>query len=250
MPGGPYAVGRGGESEELLGRWFARSGRRDEVFLATKAGAGLTSLDGIWGDDETPDWPLGRSRFEGAAADTLRTAIDDSLRRLGTDHVDLFYVHVDDLATPLEETLEALAGIVAAGKTRYIGWSNVRTWRLERVRQLCAAPRLAAPVRPAATALLPAPPGWPAHPVNRRRRTARLPACTPRRHVGVVLAHSQGHLRRPGQAARSPDDGVLRGSRADARIAVLGQLAAEIGVTPNQLSSPGYCTRHRTRWCR
>lgn len=76
----------------------------------------------------------------------LREAIDGSLRRLGTDHVDLYYVHVDDRTTPLEETLEALAGIVQAGKARYIGWSNVRTWRLERIRRLCAEHGRPAPV--------------------------------------------------------------------------------------------------------
>jgi len=76
---------------------------------------------------------LGRS-----FAATIRRAIDDSLSRLKTDHVDLYYVHVGDRNTPLEETLEALAGIVASGKARRISWSNVRTWRLERIRRLCA----------------------------------------------------------------------------------------------------------------
>jgi aryl-alcohol dehydrogenase-like predicted oxidoreductase len=134
----------GGESEELLGRWLARTGRRDDVFLATKGAGMVWDQDDVWSGDGRPDWD--RVRFEGAGARTLRTAIDASLRRLGTDHVDLYYVHVDDRATPLEETLEALAGIVAAGKVRYVGWSNVRTWRLERIRQLCARHGWPAPV--------------------------------------------------------------------------------------------------------
>jgi aryl-alcohol dehydrogenase-like predicted oxidoreductase len=60
--------------------------------------------------------------------------------------VDLYYVHVDDRTTPLEETLAVLAEVVAAGKARFIGWSNVRTWRLDRVRQLAAQNGWPAPV--------------------------------------------------------------------------------------------------------
>jgi aryl-alcohol dehydrogenase-like predicted oxidoreductase len=133
---------RGGESESLLGRWFTRRGRRDDVFLATKGGAMVDDPDGLRG----VDWGVVETRFEGAGADTLRVALDDSLRRLRTDHVDLYYVHVDDRSTPLEETLSALHDLVQAGKTRYIGWSNVTTWRLERIRQLCDRHGWTAPV--------------------------------------------------------------------------------------------------------
>jgi aryl-alcohol dehydrogenase-like predicted oxidoreductase len=135
---------RGGESEELLGRWFARGGRRDRVFLATKGSAMVHNRESALRRSGQIDWSA--VKFEGAGAGTLRKAIDDSLRRLGTDHVDLYYVHVDDRSTPLEETLEALDGIVRAGKARYLGWSNVRTWRLERIRQLCARHGWTAPV--------------------------------------------------------------------------------------------------------
>ncbi|WP_291413619.1 aldo/keto reductase [Actinophytocola sp.] len=122
----PAPGNTGGESETVLGRRLAR-GRRDQVFLATKGGAWVTDPDRWRGSGEA-------TRYSGAGAGTLRRELDESLRRLGTDHVDLYYVHVDDPATPLEETLEALAGLVAAGKIRHLGWSNVRTWRLERVR--------------------------------------------------------------------------------------------------------------------
>src|SRR4051812_28752305 len=127
---------RGGESEELLGRWLR--GKRDEVFLATKASAVPVDSPDLWDADGNPDWDLARRTFAGAGADTLRDALEGSLRRLGTDHIDLYYIHVDDRRTPLEETLEALAGFVQQGKVRYLGWSNVRTWRLERIRGLCA----------------------------------------------------------------------------------------------------------------
>src|SRR5690349_20734499 len=111
---------RGGESEELLGRWLRATGRRDQVFLATKGSALPRYSPRLWAADGTPDWELARRTFAGAGADTLRHALDGSLRRLGTDHVDLYYVHVDDLYTPLEETLEALAGLVQAGKIQYL----------------------------------------------------------------------------------------------------------------------------------
>ncbi|HET6533010.1 MAG TPA: aldo/keto reductase, partial [Actinoplanes sp.] len=114
---------RGGQSEELLGRWMRDGGKRDRIFLATK-GSGMPHYSpGLWQADGTADWDLARRTFSGAGADNLREALDGSLRRLGTDHVDLYYVHVDDRATPLEETLEALDGFVRAGKVRYLGWS-------------------------------------------------------------------------------------------------------------------------------
>lgn len=136
---------RGGESEQLMAKWLARNGNRDRAFVATKVGGLPVNLpelhqsldsDGLWS----------KVRFEGAAADTVRRGIDGSLRRLGVDHVDLYYVHVDDRSTPIEETLEALNEIVVAGKARFIGWSNVRTWRLDRVRAIAQANGWAAPV--------------------------------------------------------------------------------------------------------
>jgi aryl-alcohol dehydrogenase-like predicted oxidoreductase len=69
----------------------------------------------------------------------LRSSLEGSLRRLGVEHIDLYYVHVDDRATNLEETLSTLADFVQEGKVRHLGWSNVRTWRLERIRALCTA---------------------------------------------------------------------------------------------------------------
>ena len=128
---------RGGESEELLGRWLRDGGKRDRVFLATKGTAVPEYSPDLWAADGSANWELARRTFAGAGARTLTDALDGSLRRLGTDHVDLYYVHVDDRNTPLEETLETLAGFVTAGKVRHLGWSNVRTWRLERIRGLC-----------------------------------------------------------------------------------------------------------------
>lgn len=102
----------GGESEEILGR--AVKDRRDEVVIATKAG---------W---RTGD-PLNRS---GLSAAHLHWSIKQSLRRLGTDHVDVYIAHRDDAHTPLEETLQALDTIVRHGHARYLGVSNWPAWKI------------------------------------------------------------------------------------------------------------------------
>lgn len=137
----------GGQSEELLGRWFARNGNRDRVFLSTKGSARLTDPEAVWpaGRPE-PTWDLARRSYVGAGARVIRESLEASLRRLRTDHVDLYYVHVDDRSTPLEETLATLADLVAEGKVRYIGWSNVRAWRLAQIREICARHGWPAPV--------------------------------------------------------------------------------------------------------
>jgi aryl-alcohol dehydrogenase-like predicted oxidoreductase len=142
--GGPQYSG--GESEQLLAKWLARNGNRDKAFIATKVAGLPVNVAELHASGLKDDALWSNVRFEGAGADTVRRGIDGSLKRLGVDHVDLYYVHVDDRATPLEETLAALAEVVAAGKARFIGWSNVRTWRLDRVRQLAAANGWPSPV--------------------------------------------------------------------------------------------------------
>ncbi|TDC71524.1 aldo/keto reductase [Streptomyces hainanensis] len=228
----------GGHSEELLGRWFAQGGgRREKVFLATKGTAQVPDLSRVWGEGDEPNWAGAHDGgFAGAGAETLRRAVDDSLRRLGTDHIDLYYVHVDDRSTPLEETLEALAGIVAAGKVRYLGWSNVRTWRLERIRQLCERE------------------GWPA-PVALQQQHSYLRPKAGNDAAGITDAEQLDYLRAHqdlglvayspilkgiyGDPAKRRDHwmmGSYAGPDADARLAALDAVAAEAGVTGNQLA--------------
>jgi aryl-alcohol dehydrogenase-like predicted oxidoreductase len=112
-PMGPdrSAVGR---AEQIVGRWLR--GRRDQFMIATKAGAPMGPAP----------WQQGGSRKH------LLDAIGESLKRLGTDYVDLYQLHFDDPETPLDETLEALDTIVRAGKARYIGVSNFLAYRLAR----------------------------------------------------------------------------------------------------------------------
>ncbi len=104
-----------GDSEVLLGK--ALAGRRGDVVIATKFGM---DLQGRNGDDG------GR---RGSAA-YVRTAIEASLKRLGTDHVDLYQLHTPDPGTPIEETLGAMNELVVEGKVRAIGGSNLQAWQM------------------------------------------------------------------------------------------------------------------------
>lgn len=108
----------GGESENVLGRWLKDRGRRDDVVIATKCGA-LPNRPGAGFDD-----------IQGLGRAAILESVDASLERLGTDYVDLYYAHIDDRTTPLEETLEAFAEVVRAGKVRAIGCSNHTAWRI------------------------------------------------------------------------------------------------------------------------
>lgn len=128
----------GGHSERLLGQWFAETGARDAVYLATKATATLTDLDGVWPTDPAgpPAWEVARTKFVGAAPDVLRASLAGSLERLGTDRVDLYYNHVDDRATPLVDSVGTFASFVADGRVGAYGWSNVTTWRLAEIRAM------------------------------------------------------------------------------------------------------------------
>lgn len=124
--------GQGGESEELLGRWMKERRNRQQVFLATKGGAAIRDLKSVKDAQGNIAWEKVREQYEYLSAAALRSALEGSLRRLQVETIDLYYVHVDDRVTPVEETLEALDCFVKEGKVRYIACSNFRTWRLER----------------------------------------------------------------------------------------------------------------------
>jgi aryl-alcohol dehydrogenase-like predicted oxidoreductase len=106
--------GQDGLSERVIGRWFSNTGRRAEVVLATKFRFRMG------------EGPNGT----GASRRRIRQACEASLRRLQTDHVDLYQVHMQDLDTPEEETLDALDDLVRAGKVLYVGVSNYAAYRL------------------------------------------------------------------------------------------------------------------------
>jgi 1-deoxyxylulose-5-phosphate synthase len=105
-----------GASEEILGRALRDFARRDEVVIATKV-----------------YFPMGDGPNDrGLSRKHILAAIDASLRRLGTDHVDLYQIHRWDYETPIEETLEALHDVVRAGKARYLGASSMYAWQFAR----------------------------------------------------------------------------------------------------------------------
>lgn len=104
--------GRGGESEKVLGEWMRARGARDEMVVATKVGAQPT----------VPGTSL--ETAEGLGARAIREAAEGSLRRLGIEQIDLYYAHVDDVHTPMEEPLRAFEDLRAAGKVREIACSN------------------------------------------------------------------------------------------------------------------------------
>jgi aryl-alcohol dehydrogenase-like predicted oxidoreductase len=104
----------GGESEAILGRWMKARGNRDKVVLVTKVGSRM--------GPGPEDQGLSRSH--------ITRAVEDSLRRLQTDYIDLYLAHRDDPNTPLKEALEGFTGLVQGGKVRYIGASNYSAKRL------------------------------------------------------------------------------------------------------------------------
>ena len=104
---------QGGESEAIIGRWLHKRGRRDDVVIMTKVGMEMPGR----GKGLSPDW--------------IRRSVEESLKRLQTDYIDLYQAHQDDPATPLPETLGAFAELIRAGKVRAIGASNYSAERLD-----------------------------------------------------------------------------------------------------------------------
>jgi aryl-alcohol dehydrogenase-like predicted oxidoreductase len=106
-----------GASESILGRWMADRGNRGDIVVATKVGGNLPGQDNL-------------------RADTIARAAGESLERLGVDVIDLYYAHVDDEDTPLEETARAFDALVRSGKVRHLGVSNYSPERLDAVLEL------------------------------------------------------------------------------------------------------------------
>ena len=138
-----------GESERITGKLIAAE--REQWVLATKLGnfIGKGPNDG------------------GLSRAWMMRAVDASLERLNTDWIDIYYFHLDDATTPIEESLTAMAEIIAAGKVRYFGVSNYRAWRIAQIAELCARLGVPAPIvcQPYYNAM------------NRMPETEVLPAC-------------------------------------------------------------------------
>ena len=108
-----WVNGKGGQSEEIIGKWMKSRANRNDIVLATKVGS------------ETKEHGYDISKKH------ILKSVDESLQRLQTDHIDLYYTHFDDNTTPVEETLSAYDEIIKAGKVRYIAASNLSPERLK-----------------------------------------------------------------------------------------------------------------------
>jgi aryl-alcohol dehydrogenase-like predicted oxidoreductase len=106
---------KGGESETIIGNWLKKTGKRNQVIIATKAGSSMNPNDSK----------------KNLSKDYIIKAAEDSLKRLQTDHIDLYQSHYDDLDTPVQETLEAYDQLIKQGKVRAIGASNFTAQRLK-----------------------------------------------------------------------------------------------------------------------
>ncbi len=206
--------GNGGESEALLGRWLKERGNRRQLFLASKVGFQYPNIE------------------RGLKAEQIEAECNKSLKRLGIDTIDLYYAHVDDRHTPLEETIAAFDRLVQAGKVRFIGASNYLAWRLEKA-------------------------SW----VSQVNNWARF-CCIQQRHTYLRVKHgastdpqvvvnddlldycrSEGltllaYSALLGGTYTRPDRPIPEqyiGPDTDARLAMLKTVAEETGATPNQV---------------
>ena len=118
--GGP--ANAGGVSEEIIGRWLAAHKNRDQMVIATKVRAAM--------GEQFSDHRGTPSQREGLSRRWIMQACEDSLRRLGVDHIDLYQAHFIDPLVPIEETMSAFTDLVRQGKVRYLGCSNFSAWRL------------------------------------------------------------------------------------------------------------------------
>ncbi|GAB3426655.1 aldo-keto reductase family protein [Flindersiella endophytica] len=223
--------GSAGTSEKLLGRWMRERDIRDQVVVATKCGA-KTTVPGDPGDEH----------WDGLAASTIQASVEDSLANLGVERIDLYYAHIDNRATPLEETVATFGQLAADGVVDVIGCSNTAAWRLERARHLADDQGVAkyAVIQQHYTYLWPKP----LAPDSIRRmgtthvqtvNVEHLDYLNEHRDLTLVshtplLSGSYSRPERPFPAAR----GYSHPS-AYARYETLRQVASELGVTVNQL---------------
>ena len=121
-----------GESEALTGRFVREFCRRDEVVIATKVYFPV-DMDYAGGPGSAGYQP--RPNTQGLSRKRIFHAVDESLKRLGTDYIDLYQIHRWDPLTPIEETMEALHDVVKAGKARYIGASSMWAWQFAKAQQ-------------------------------------------------------------------------------------------------------------------
>ncbi len=209
--------GRGGESEQTIGRWMKRRGNRSKLFIATKVGFPVPA-DGA---------ALGLTTAQ------IRSACENSLRRLGVETIDLYYAHHDDRTTPLEEILEAFHRLIADGKVRYVGASNYMTWRLAEAAAIaqshCYSPFVCIQQRMSYLRPKSGADFDPQIAVN--DELIEYCRAYPRFRLLAYSASLGGVYGDPSRAI--PD--AYRSAASETRLAELRAVARELGATPNQV---------------
>ncbi|URN14359.1 aldo/keto reductase [Streptomyces radiopugnans] len=216
--------GVGGQSETVIGRWLAaRPGARDRVLISTKVRQQPT-VPGKWPESA-----------EGLSAPAVRSAVRESLRRLGTEWIDLYWAHAEDRDVPLEETVGAFGEVVSEGLARLLGASNHTAWRVERGRAIARAAGVA---------------GWTALQLRHSYVQPRPGVVLPESGHRLATAESLDYARSEPDVDLWAYSSLLWGSytRPDRplpehydhpgttrRLAVLGEVAAETGATANQV---------------
>jgi len=208
----------GGESETVIGKWLKRARKRGKVIIATKVGNDM-------GDGKA-----------GLKAPYIRRAVEDSLRRLQTDCIDLYQSHKDDESTPQEETLQAFAQLIQAGKVRVIGASNFTAARLSQALEISR--RLGLPRYESLQPLY--------NLYDRAEFERDLQPLGIEREIGVISFYAlaagflTGKYRTPADAAKSPRGQTTVAKYLNQRglkiLAALDTLAAQTGATPAQVS--------------
>jgi aryl-alcohol dehydrogenase-like predicted oxidoreductase len=208
---------KGGESETLIGHWLRQSGKRSQIVVATKVGSDMG--DGV----------SVRKEY------ILRQA-EASLKRLQTDRIDLYQTHFDDEATPVEETLSAYAQLIAQGKVRAIGASNISPARLKA--SLAASEKLGVPRYESLQPLY--------NLYDRRKFEQEYEALCAIERLGVITYYSlaagflSGKYRSPADADKSKTRGGRVKNYLDARglaiLKVLDRVAAAHDATPAQVA--------------
>lgn len=225
-----WVGGHGRDSEDVLGRWLASRGNRDDLRIATKLGAAK----------KDPNLPLSNTpptNYQGLSASTVDREARESLRHLGIEHIDVLYGHVDDLETPLEETVGAFGKLVDEGIVGIPGISNVALWRVVEARETAARLGVApyGAVQQSYSYVYPRPQpiqtNW-ASPELLDYARSTVAADRPGLTVMAYSPLQQGVFTRDDKPLRDGADHA--GSRE--RIAVLRAVAAEIGATPNQVA--------------
>lgn len=210
--------GTGDESETLLGEYFASRKCRDSVVLATKVGFDR------------------HGKGQGLKKEQIEYWIDESLHKLKTDYIDLYYAHTDDPTTPLEETMDAFHRLIEKGKVRHLGGSNYDTWRFAEANAVAQTPYTV--MQQWFTYLHPRADIAPQYTFNEATNRERLRYLTSKNIPLVAYSClAKGGYENP---ARLPDE-LISGER----LAFLKTMAKEKGVSASALAVAWMVNLHR-----